>query len=100
MLSFWVGVEGEENLEHGMTSAISQFLLYSEPVYHLHSFTFQEGEHEQGEASGKKGKDTANHRGHPNYALCLEDWPQTPAPNPAQYVTSSSASKGPVIFFF
>lgn len=45
-MSFWVGVEREENLEHGMTSITSQLILYSEPEYHLHPLTFQEGGHE------------------------------------------------------
>lgn len=33
-------MEGDENLEHGMTSIISQLIVYSEPEYHLHSLTF------------------------------------------------------------
>lgn len=56
MMFYGVGVEGEENLEHGMTSIVCQFIPNSGPVYHLQSFPHIPGVRARTRRTGKGEK--------------------------------------------
>lgn len=100
-----MGVEAEENLEHRMTSIVSQLILNSGPVYHLHSHIPGARAPITGAGKGEKRPDSAlaglGTRGTQHVLAVGGLATGNPAPNATHCAAISPvALKSPDIFFF